>query len=1230
MARKLLGYDDAVKILGGECKIITSLSTLAGAAITVASMAGAPAALGLLPLRDEITRLSQESIKALRSKLGTSSRFKRSELLEAAHAILVVGSFFNALDDLDGELGSALNSASLELTRSEQAALATNSEVGVSGLANLARELISPDQIPGLNAGLVNHGFELSSFYFALAQKVVKFAAGTSAWDARDETTRDRWLFALNDILPQRALTRYEEQLTQLSGEFPEFAFWAHRVGVQVILEAVNVTEKKSNELRNTLQAAAQLLATAAHGPNPDKVRAELIARYRDQIAKPVAGVAVIPDEVKLPSLQDLYVTPSYRMASQANKGVEQITEAGWRSTERSDDLGAMVLEHLITTEATRVPLVLLGQPGAGKSVFSQMLAAELDPRDYSVVRVELRAVPSDAGIQEQVEAGLKVLTGRTIRWPELAEAMGNAQPVIILDGFDELLQASGVSHYDFLERVQAFQEREAELDRPVAVLVTSRTAVANQVRYPAGTPVARLEEFDDDQVRLWLSVWNKENPVRPLATESALAQGELARQPLLLFLLALFHSGGGNLAPGISQAHLFDRLFNNFVERDVAKLDAQLTEKQKANAVQRDLDSLSMVAFAMFNRGRQSITETDLINDLTALQPATGELIGQSGRAAALSIADRMAGRFFFRLFLPKNEALLGPPTMLSTYEFLHASFGEFLVGRWIVQELSRISEQVSRNADDPFPPAPDDAKLHALLSKVALSTREQRVLGFIGALLDDRSTDELANLRLLVQALFRTALLQRSHDSYPHYQPAAQTVPAAFAAYSANLVLLALLIVQATGQNAGGLDVKISVADLQALGVTSSAKNQMADNFYGVTRLWHAQLTGSEWNSILNVIRIYPNDAVDGADSEQARWFDIGLWRHDDRAEAVSCYGILKGVTRNPPFTDYYVDDSNSPIGYISREAVLLGSSGYKNSCITLLPLIRSLGLEDGYHVFSNGDLGGSTLTLLLQQEKESRRAALYVDYFESRRGFSGARMILAQLREDISKLPATDAVKASTAAIPYAWTHIVAYLDIAAYMKTMFASPEHAGIRNRARATKRILEPLQLPDITNLYRTSLHDRSGLHTWRDAAESVLSLVGNDYVYLLQEDNSYPKRQDVNALFDYIGIKTPEDIVAVVALRDLIGLRDARPLRGLFPNKSRVQDVERSIEENWPDWPSSPILRIALWSAMEQRKLEGATIPAPLQQDDMERLKSVAPDFVNRTRELGFGPEDS
>ena len=872
-----------------------------------------------------------------------------------------------------------------------------------------------------------------------------------------------------------------------------------------------------------------------------------------------------------------------------------------------------MIFEHLISTEAAYVPLVLLGQPGAGKSVFSQMLAAELDPRDYLVVRVELRAVPFDAGIQEQIEAAIVDLTGQSIRWPALAEAAGNAQPVILLDGFDELLQASGVSHFDFLERVQAFQEREADLGRPVAVMVTSRTAVANQVRYPARTPIARLEEFDADQVGRWLSVWNQANPTRPLTPQNAVAQGDLARQPLLLFLLALFHSGGGDLTPGISQAHLFERLCSSFVERDVEKLDAHLTDKQRHHVVQRDLDNLSMTAFAMFNRGRQSVSDAELIADLTALQPEQGALTGPSGRAAALSIAERMAGRFFFRLFMHKDEAMRGQQTMLITYEFLHASFGEFLVGRWVVRELSRLAEQFRRTANDPYPSPPDDSKLYALLSMTVLSTREQRVLSFIRALLVEKRTDELTDLRKLAVRLFSASLRPRNHNPYPHYQVSAQTAPAAYAAYNANLVLLILLIAEATSIKSEKLSrAKVPVTELHAISKSSLLPISALANFYKATRLWHAQLTRSEWHSLLEVVRIQPAQSSAKRTAPQRMKYELSLGSPEDFDRPISGHQILHGGNAPSPNIDDYVE-RGSLTERTFREATLLGAIGYQGACTTLLPYLGALGSASAEDIFESTTRLSPILALLIPTTTaaNAQRSALYIEVLEGGQPIHAARLVLGRLRDDTPHFAPTELGRIALAATPYAWTHISAYLDIVAQVGAVLDT----------KALDRLLAPLRIRRVpVRSHRTVPFE------WGDVVNDVLGLTWRDLLvlldphYLVDPEERYGPRTGRPTLFQKLGIRDPSDLVALMSLRDLLDLMDVRELAHLYD----MADSQTSPEDaDWPGWGNSPILQIALWATMKQRGLPTLKPPAPLEIIQLERLEAIVPDFVSRTRQL-------
>jgi hypothetical protein len=128
-------------------------------------------------------------------------------------------------------------------------------------------------------------------------------------------------------------------------------------------------------------------------------------------------------------------------------------------------------------------------------------------------VRVVLREVAADADLQGQIEEAVRDATGEQLSWPSLIRAAGDALPVVILDGLDELLQATNIGQSDYLEQIVRFQEREADQGRPVAVIVTSRTAVAERARIPpSGAMALRLEPFDEQQVGHWLRIWNTAN----------------------------------------------------------------------------------------------------------------------------------------------------------------------------------------------------------------------------------------------------------------------------------------------------------------------------------------------------------------------------------------------------------------------------------------------------------------------------------------------------------------------------------------------------------------------------------------------------------------------------------------------------------------------------------------------------------------------------------------------
>jgi hypothetical protein len=543
--------------------------------------------------------------------------------------------------------------------------------------------------------------------------------------------------------------------------------------------------------------------------------------------------------------LGDTYVNPDYRAAA-VGRTDRFAEEAWWGEQPVRDDLEAFMAGHLTSPQAVKAPLLILGQPGSGKSVLTQMLAARLPAAEFLVVRVVLREVEADADLQTQIEHAVRSVTGENLTWPDLVRSAGDALPVVMLDGFDELLQATGVSQTDYLMRIEGFQAREADQGRPVAVLVTSRTAVADRARPVDGMVVARLEPFRATQVGLWLGVWNKANTaglasrgLQPLTPQTALQHPELASQPLLLLMLALYDGDGNRLQradAALGEAELYERLLASFAGREVGKSRADLPGSMFDDAVERELLRLSVAAFAMFSRGRQWTSEAELDTDLAALlgppdsEPAREEL------RAPLSAAQVVAGRFFFI-----HEAMATRDnTQLRTYEFLHATFGEFLVARLVASELSDLTEAARLAAGRARPTLADDAFLHAVLSFMPLTVRSA-ITPFLAERFDKLSELRRQQLRTLLLRLFRDSLGERHDTRFGDYMPMPLTVPARHAAYSANLAFLAVL----------------AAGEVPASTLFPAARDPVED-WRKLALLWRSQLPPEAWTGMISAVAI------------------------------------------------------------------------------------------------------------------------------------------------------------------------------------------------------------------------------------------------------------------------------------------------------------------------------------------------------------------------------------
>lgn len=822
--RRKLTYEDAVRILGGgEHRLMGYLDR--ASAVGMLAVGG----FNFFEARQEILRLGGQLVTKLSERLRGIDRLTRTERLLAAHVVIVTTAYFDALGDAVTLLGPA---AELQITAADQLSLMSGESVDarwnkvVDGLAGSL--LPSPMQSHELTTSLV------CDYYRGVSEKMYKFVRGLAFWDEVDETQRDRFSKHLwEDALPLAAALKYDEYFQRLVVDCPEFAVW------------VGLAEHRAtrDEVRAGLTALENVLDQVASGALPDARRDALSRAYRAALHKPITVGGELSADLQIPTLGEGYLDHRFKVA-EASGAAEPGRDSWWDDVPTRDDIHTFLAAYLSAHQAYQAPLLVLGQPGSGKSVLTRVLAARLPAADFLPVRVELRQTPAEQDLQFQIEFAVRQVTGEDLSWPRLVESAAGALPVVLLDGFDELLQATGVSQTDFLLKVAAFQEREADQGRPVAVVVTSRIAVANRAALPAGALALRLEPFDDEQIATWLDIWRRVNvealarhELRALPVEIALQHRELAEQPLLLLMLAL-HDANANVLQQrggqLSRTELYEQLLTDFARREVGKQVSGLRHAELERAVEQELLRLSIVAFAMFNRRSQWVSEADLSRDLAALLGDRADARRSSGMHAPLTAAQIVVGRFFF-----VHEAKAtrdGRP--LQTYEFLHATFGEFLVARLVACVLTDIVDRETA-ATRLLPGSVDDGFLHALLSFAVLTARAP-IVTFLDDLLGRLTQLQREVAKELLLSLHRTSLYARAESAYAAYEPSTRPLADRLAIWSANLVLLAVLV--------GG--------EVMGSELFDGPLEEVANNWRDEAMMWRARLTSEESSGLVNTV--------------------------------------------------------------------------------------------------------------------------------------------------------------------------------------------------------------------------------------------------------------------------------------------------------------------------------------------------------------------------------------
>jgi hypothetical protein len=789
--RSSLSYREALRRLAPGNSRINQIDKYLSAALIGGGAITHGATATLLGPKSALLQVVRDFTGNPNGRIRTSGGKSYYELLEASHTVLALSSFFDAFRT---EVGPDFDR--LELTDEEKAATAVANRRGRS----LPDEIDSGHfPLPSSVRGLGEARTDVENAYVALYDATIVFCEGLAAWP---EVRRGLDLKLLRTRVVERSMRNYDDRFDRLATDLPEFGFRTLR---QALEHGESTNREMSERVVNRLDALETLFQNLSGLPSvvpvlaADPLRESLdrLAEYMTSVFKqPLLRIKGVDFHLAIPAVENGFISPDFRIAEYDRKYSKPEMETWWKDQPWSADLVGFLSDYLTDPNSPHRPLLVLGQPGAGKTLLTRVIAARLPSSRFTSIVVPLKLMMGDMTPTEQIEWAFEQLTDDRVRWKDLREATKATTVVVVFDGFDELVQVTGTAHSQYIERVAEFQERQWELGFSIIPIITSRILVMDRASLPHGTVMVRLEDLADQQVVDWVHAVNRENEhqrnFRRFSAHELLAHGEgLVRQPLLLTLLAIYYNERTvDQRPDytISQSDLFTGLLTAFIRRQVAeKSPKTLSTDELAAREQRLRDELAITAFAMFNRSREVVNRAHLRADLACLGTAMDDVSPPGDQLGP----EQLVTTAFFVVYGPDD--LQGEDTR-RTYEFLHATFGDFLIAEHVIQSLGELAD-VRGHLRAGSSAQLSTGRIRALLSHQPLVKRDG-VMAFAKELSAKLKAERRAAIGKTIVALLAQARQRADIAGIDRYEPIRYDPVRLLAAYTANLVILAAVV--------------------------------------------------------------------------------------------------------------------------------------------------------------------------------------------------------------------------------------------------------------------------------------------------------------------------------------------------------------------------------------------------------------------------------------------------